>query len=948
MFNVETIKTLVPLERYLSHIGRTLKRTGGNMNVDECPLCGHKDCFRLDPKTDLYRCFSCGSGGDVVSLHEALSGKAFPQAIAELGALFGIPEEPDPQRRKPRADTPKPETETPKPEAETPKPETETATTETDTATPGNPKQQNPFSPLLALAVDHYRNAAQTAAPFARYAAIRGLTPELCEAYQLGYADGTLLDALKDKVSIDALLEARLVRKDEKTGRLYDFFNKQVVFPFLSPEGDVVHLKGKGIDALGKSTKRVYQLPLDGRPRPFFGRHITPKEVLYLTEGESDAVAVARTGQTAWSLGGMPSTEQFASIRRLLLRGMKVVLIPDNDQGGERYIELFQRHLRDFCHPPTLRAYRHIKGECAAGLPPAPHKDIDEALREKLLPLENVLLPKPMYPDLKGILNDYYNLLSEDASGLRYNVDIVSRIIFEYFAGFGQFFVVDDADCYLIFRGKQYQVDGNLPFKSLMYSHTGINYAAAQAKPIWEAIKANCYLFARHARGTSWIKTDHVTNTVYFNLCNDRNEIIRIGPDKTDILQNGSNADHVFLFQSPKTLPIEFNANVGMDQGLTALFETLLTGTATPVEWQAYIACLLINSFLIEFAKARGINKFSGHQGSGKTEAAGLLTAILYGQNFVTISSTASDYTDAAINPLTVCDNLEVSSIVEDRKNFLLCVATGITRQKRKAGTDSQNVYEKAVTQVITTSIESFELPELIERTIVVPFSSRYFNRNYPGAIAIEQRIIARRNLVLSAVFRLIAVILTDFDRKKAQWTAHLAQKYPTHAKKRLNEHLACMAIALEAYMEACPLAKDCYISAEKVVHSWILQQDAENDETMQDTNIPLRFLNLLETEWRRGRLGTDYDILADPIWEQQKRALQFETTNDELLSAINLLCRKFALPAPFKSVRHMIVRFQNEEAILKKGGWTVEKSRTVRGKRLYLYTNTPDKTIED
>ena len=180
----------------------------------------------------------------------------------------------------------------------------------------------------------------------------------------------------------------------------------------------------------------------------------------------------------------------------------------------------------------------------------------------------------------------------------------------------------------------------------------------------------------------------------------------------------------------------------------------------------------------------------------GKTEAAGLITTLLYGQNFVTISSTASDYTDAALNPVTVCDNLELSSIVEDRKNFLLCVATGITRQKRKSGTDSQNVYEKAVTQLITTSMESFELPELIERTMVIPFSSKHFKRDYPGAVTIENHVIRHRNDMLSAVFRLTGDILNDFDAKKARWTAWLHERFPNHAK-RLNEHLACMALSL-------------------------------------------------------------------------------------------------------------------------------------------------------
>jgi hypothetical protein len=51
------------------------------------------------------------------------------------------------------------------------------------------------------------------------------------------------------------------------------------------------------------------------------------------------------------------------------------------------------------------------------------------------------------------------------------------------------------------------------------------------------------------------------------------------------------------------------------------------------------------------------------------------------------------------------------------QRDFLLVAATGITKQKRKSGTDSENVYERVQTQVIVTAIEPFSEGELISRT---------------------------------------------------------------------------------------------------------------------------------------------------------------------------------------------------------------------------------------
>ena len=904
IFKAETIKRYVTLSNYLSRAGIETKPVGGHtVNAIQCPLCGHKDCFRGELDKDLWKCFSCNKGGDVMTLHGLIHNLPFMESCQGIGEMFNL--------------------------------EPETATGPASSTKPG-PKPE--ALAILEAATRHYEAAAKVSDRFLRYAALRHLDKELIQQYRLGFADGTLFETLKAHYPEGDIIDAGLARKDEKTGRIYDFFKDQVIFPYLDADNRVIHLKGKGINRMGKSSGKVYQLPLNNRERPFFGCQFRPNGILYLVEGEMDAVACRKLDFCAWAMGGNPPESQMQEIRRMLDKGQKIVLVPDNDDGGEKYAKRFREDLFHFALPASLRKTLHFKGEVVQGTFPTTYKDIDEAIRDPALAMA-AIQERPLYPSLKQCLDTYYSYLnSESEDGIRYSVDLVARVIYEYLSGFGQFFVVD-SDCYLIFRGKQYHIENNMPFKALLYHLAAINYASNQSKAIWEALKAQCYIKAQHSHGISWISCNHNAGCIHYNLCNPKNELICIEPGRIAIEPNGSNPHGVFLFQSPKTLPIEYLPDQDMETGLDLLLNIFCGYTATEPQWQAYIIAMIINTFIIEFAKARGINKFSGHQGSGKTEAAGLITALIYGQNFVTISSTASDYTDAAVNPITVCDNLEISSIVEDRKNFLLCVATGITRQKRKSGTDNQNVYEKAVTQLITTSIESFELPELIERTIVIPFSSKHFSANYPGAVSIENNVITRRNEILSAIFQLVARILTDLDDQKAHYTTWLQQHFPNHAKKRLNEHLACMALALSAFMTACPKARARFKSPEHIITAWISEQDRENDETMQDTSVIVRFLNMLESEWRRDAL-TNYGLDPDQALADAKEGLQFETSNEQLLTAFNLAAKKFNLPQPFKSVRHMAVRIKNEQATLEKAGWTIFKSRTIRGKRLYVFAN--------
>ena len=905
IFKAETIKRYVTLSNYLSRAGIETKPVGGHtISAINCPLCGHKDCFRAELDKDLWKCFSCNKGGDVITLHGLMHNLPFMESCQAIGEMFNL--------------------------------EPETATGPASSTKPG-PKPE--ALAILEAATRHYEAAAKVSDRFLRYAALRHLDKDLIQQYRLGFADGGLFEALKAHYPEADIIDAGLARKDEKTGRIYDFFKDQVIFPYLDDDTTVIHLKGKGINRMGKSSGKVYQLPLNKRERPFFGCQFRPNGILYLVEGETDAVACRKLDLCAWAMGGNPPPRpKCKRSGACSTKGKRSFWFPTMTTAAKSTpnasgATCFTSHCPQVFAKPSIS-----RGKLVQGTFPTTYKDIDEAIRDPALALA-AIPERPLYPSLKQCLDTYYSYLnSESEDGIRYSVDLVARVIYEYLSGFGQFFVVD-SDCYLIFRGRQYHIENNMPFKALLYHLAAINYASNQSKAIWEALKAQCYINAQHSHGISWISCDHNAGRIHYNLCNPRNELICMEAGRIAIEPNGSNPHGVFLFQSPKTLPITYLPDQDMEAGLNLLLDIFTQYTATEPQWQAYIIAMIINTFIIEFAKARGINKFSGHQGSGKTEAAGLITDLIYGQNFVTISSTASDYTDAAVNPITVCDNLEISSIVEDRKNFLLCVATGITRQKRKSGTDNQNVYEKAVTQLITTSIESFELPELIERTIVVPFSAKYFSANYPGAVSIENNVIAHRNEILSAVFQLTARILTDFEAQKAHYTSWLQQHFPNHTKKRLNEHLSCMALALSAFMTACPKARAHFKSPEHIITAWISEQDRENDETMQDTSVIVRFLNMLESEWRRGAL-TNYGLDPDQALAHAKEGLQFETSNEQLLSAFNLAAKKFNLPQPFKSVRHMAVRIKNEQTTLEKAGWTIFKSRTIRGKRLYVFAN--------
>ena len=960
--NIEKIKSAVSLKYYLESTGYELKKAGSDCFTMPCPFCHHKDCFRVTPSKNLWKCFSCDTGGDLIEFHKNVNGCNTSQAILYICKLFDI-------------------------DVDFQGGNSQGGNTYKRNQVGNNPhggdqgaKTKHNDNNILTIAAKYYHETAKTCPGFQHFLNYRKFTPELAEYFHLGYADGNLNIHLKAKGFTPHQIVSSGLARENKDGSLYDYFKYQVIYPtFDNKTNDVIHLKGKGIDRYGKPTGKVWQTRNKANDF-FFNWNNTPVPEqlypgtgapLYIVDGENDAIGLQRIGLTAWSTGGNISDKQFDVLQALLRSEQDIVLIPDNDTAGRKMIQKFQDKLNFWTLPDKVRELVTFTGNVKCLQVNDKYNDVDEAIRglnldippEKLpTALNQVTRPLIISPNLKACLQYYHKIIDEHE--IKYSANTVGKIVYEYLSEAGSFFVIDE-EVFYIYEGRQYQVSANLPFKSLIYQLANINYADKSAKVVWESIQAQCFYLAPHTEKGSWLHTDHASPdalTIYFNLCNKKNEVICISPDKIDKIMNGCNEKSIFLLNSPKTRTINYHDmnNQEMREALSLFFDLFFDNMACDIVWKIYIITLIINSILLNMVKAHGINKFTGHQGSGKTETAGMITALIYGENFVTVGSTASDYTDAALNPVTICDNLEIHNITPDRRDFLLCVATGITRQKRKSGTDTKNIYEKTITQIITTSIESFELPELIERAITIPFNKDHFNPYYLGAVSVENQIIKNRDAILSAIFHLVSKILVNFNDKKTAAYHYLEQNHRNHTKQRLNEHLSCMYIIMEEFINQVPRAKQIFnMHPRTILDEWIKEQDQENTEIMQETNIIVRYLNILADESFNNNLS-EYRIInleADqitgfppkPFGTQDNtdiddmpgnHDLRFEATTNQLLAIFDLAAKKYNIKQRFSSVRHLAVRIRNEAKIIESSGWSITPSRRIKGQNLFEISN--------
>ncbi len=89
---VDALKQQVPLLEYLqAQDWKPVRRITGGRVMGLCPLhADHRPSFLVDPNKNLFYCYGCGRGGDVIRFAELYYGARFPQAMALLRRWSGV------------------------------------------------------------------------------------------------------------------------------------------------------------------------------------------------------------------------------------------------------------------------------------------------------------------------------------------------------------------------------------------------------------------------------------------------------------------------------------------------------------------------------------------------------------------------------------------------------------------------------------------------------------------------------------------------------------------------------------------------------------------------------------------------------------------------------------------------------------------------------------------
>ena len=294
-----------------------VRKAGSGRFQALCPFHQEKTpSFSIDVAKNLFYCFGCNKGGDVISLIEELEGLSFVEAVERLAAKTGVQltyEQASPAQRE--------------------------ASTKKMRLIAAHREAVAFYHDLLMGSPD-----AKTARDYLKQ---RGLSKETVERFGLGWAPGPprwddLAKHLARKRFSEAeLVEAGLAQRGERGIR--DRFLGRIMFPTFDVAGEPVAFGGR---VLGDGTPKYLntaETPIFHKGRMMYGLNWAKKAIAttgstIVVEGYMDVIALHQAGVTevVATNGTALSADHFALLGRF---GPQAVVAFDSDTAGAAAVE---------------------------------------------------------------------------------------------------------------------------------------------------------------------------------------------------------------------------------------------------------------------------------------------------------------------------------------------------------------------------------------------------------------------------------------------------------------------------------------------------------------------------------------------------------------------------------------------------------------------------------
>ncbi len=308
-----------------------LKKSGANY-TGLCPFHSERTpSFSVSESKQLYHCYGCRKGGDLVTFVMEILGVSFPEAIEELADRSQVKL---PQNWNGGPDNPEQE------------------------------KERSVFRQKLDLAYKLNRFSAaffhHTLGNYPKgieYCLSRGVNEDIAKAFYIGAVtdswDTLVRHLIAKKAPLDLAVELGLIRPSTKGSPqggpgFFDLFRNRILFPILNQRGRVAGFGGR---VLGEETPKYLNSPdsiVFQKGKLAYGlyqaqKHIREKDEVILVEGYFDVLVMHAAGfqNVVATCGTALTPDHLAIFKRF---ASKVTVLFDGDKAGvaatERAMEI--------------------------------------------------------------------------------------------------------------------------------------------------------------------------------------------------------------------------------------------------------------------------------------------------------------------------------------------------------------------------------------------------------------------------------------------------------------------------------------------------------------------------------------------------------------------------------------------------------------------------------
>jgi DNA primase len=299
----------------------TLRNAGGGNMKGLCPFHDEKSpSFNVTPSRNLFHCFGCGVGGDVIKFVMDMDGTSFTETVERLAEKFGVElhyEEGGPSR-------------------------------------PSGGPQRPRLVEAHKLAAAYYAEQLATAdAMQARqFLDTRGFDKDAAEHFGVGFSPrggDDLVKYLRAKGFTDPELVVAGLAGDNNRG-VYDKFRGRLMWPIRDASGDVIGFGARRIfddDRIEAKYLNTSETPIYKKSQVLYGIDLARREIArasqaVIVEGYTDVMACHLSGvKTAVATCGTAFGDDHSRVIRRLLqdhdefRG-EVIFTFDGDAAGQK------------------------------------------------------------------------------------------------------------------------------------------------------------------------------------------------------------------------------------------------------------------------------------------------------------------------------------------------------------------------------------------------------------------------------------------------------------------------------------------------------------------------------------------------------------------------------------------------------------------------------------